>query len=447
MLVSVKKCSNNYYKACLYAYLCDFKNFSKYFGLLNIPEDELITFYIVKGIRFSLDFAKGINSMKSIRWNRIIGCAISARFIMSDYLEDDIIKRIIPSNIWYPNSPSKNTCLLLLDKHETYKYIVATLSIINNWSDILNKCNLCRIESTVHIASEFFNRFKNILPKNDPFRYYNPYNYDTVGDDIKDVYYKGDNRAFQLLFDGFNFIFQRPENNPDIFLYEEDVFELSDYFSFNNIGLVNDVSVDLNLIRLEKYLDVDDVKCINEDTVKFNILNSIYVLNNKEKFNDEICRLALTNYLVSGYYDKELVDIYKPFYLYSYRLPNIDILNILLENHKELEYNVYLVYSILDEYTLIEKYDILPDFDLLDFAFRSGSIKFYESLLNKARKIGFIYKHLDFKNKTIYVEPLKFSINDLNKYFKNDSYIKLEDLYKYFKGEHPLLCGTGFNFP
>lgn len=424
MLVSVKNCSNNYNKACLYAYVADFDNFIKYFGLACVDEDELISSYIARGVRFSLSFAKQIHTLleSKICLNKLILSAISARYIMSNCFLDNVsIHHNIPMNIWYPNSPNKETCLSLLKINNKYNYPVAVLSIINNWPDIFSKCNINKPEYCIYNTSFYFNnRYADKLidkTKNVNYSYYDEEDFIYNMHEIDEIYFDARRNIFKLIFPGF-ISFRQYELENFIEKDEDDINEYSDYYSSDNIGYANDCSVGLNLIKLEKNIIIKYK--ITEYNVRYNLINSIYVLNNNTNYNFDICKYAVTNYLVNYAYDKYLVNTYPPFYIYSYKLPNLDIIEKIISNHPNLKYNASLALAIMNNCNYFNKYDIKPDVDLLNYAKRSGSIDFYNKLYNKGLELGVFYKHLDFENLNNYTTPLEIPLTDINKYIKKD---------------------------
>ena len=149
----LKKLSNNYIKACLFAYNCDFENFILYFGFDFLPSDEILTKYIVRGVLFSFDFAKSIKNCKNVEFNTYICRSVSARYIMSNVVDDiKFLKNNIPTTIWYPNAPSKDTCLKLLNIYPMYHYLVATVAILMNWEDVFIKCKFDGVDYTILLS-------------------------------------------------------------------------------------------------------------------------------------------------------------------------------------------------------------------------------------------------------------------------------------------------------
>lgn len=420
MLVSIKNCSNNYYRACIYAYLADYSNFIKYFGLINIEEDELISFYIIRGIRFSLSFAQKIDelSKSDICFNKLIFSSISARYIMSNCcLDSSILKNFVPVNFWYPNTPTKETCFKLLEINNNYKYPIAVLSIINNWTDVFNLCNIDKAEDSIYNTAKFFNRCLDNFPeinKNDNYCYFDEDTYESGLHKIENIYIKPRHSINKFLFPSFQYTYQYDDENY-LVKSEEDISEYTDYFTSDNIGFADICSLGMHLIKSEKFLEA---KNLNKHNVRYNLINSIYVINNK--YNYELCRYAVTNYLINYVYDKDLVNTYSPFYIYSYKLPNLDIIEKVISNHPNLKYNASLALAIMNNCNYFNKYDIKPDVDLLNYAKRSGSIDFYNKLYNKGLELGVFYKHLDFENLTNYNIPLEIKLTDINKYIKEN---------------------------
>lgn len=440
MLVSAKNCSNNYLKACLYAYLGDFDNFYKYFGLIKVEQNEVMSPYIVRGIRFSLEFAEKLfNNMKTVTFNLHIYSAVSARYIMSNTNLDDInIKINVPLNIWYPNIPTVETCLYLLKFYkEDYKHQIAILSILNKWPDIYDMCDL-DLDETELCTYKLKMYYKDEKENKDNIEYC----YFIFGDYCFN-YFKEHNakgkKYFstsirEIVLSSFIGVGQEESNiiSADSFIEKnyDDELEVEDYNSLDNIGYCNWSSMELNLIKRERTLRTAIE--LNEFNVKYNIYNSICVLVNPQMYSHNLCKLSVTNYLVNCYYDKELLDKYKPFYLYSYRTPTLKICYSILQNHPYLRYNVFLIFAINDDFAEVEDYDIKPDIDLLDYARRSGSWKMYRELYTKAKECNMLYKHLDFDNETQYEKPLEIPFSCLDKYLKKKGHPMLITDARYF---------------
>ncbi|CCD26723.1 uncharacterized protein NDAI_0I01540 [Naumovozyma dairenensis CBS 421] len=187
----LNKIEEKYYKACYAAYNYDFDNFVANFEPENLPSyyyvgyefDENedpdpstlesltnqheLTYYIVRGVRFSFYFAW------QLRHSDLPLCAevyraISARFIMSNYLEDDFIKDHIPACLWYPNIPKKETCFRLLEISNDYKYSLGALAGLNNWGDLFSKCDFEYIDGYIWTILRSFERHEMLdilLPK------------------------------------------------------------------------------------------------------------------------------------------------------------------------------------------------------------------------------------------------------------------------------------------
>ncbi|SMN22419.1 similar to Kazachstania africana KAFR_0K00130 hypothetical protein [Maudiozyma saulgeensis] len=169
----LNKIEDRYYRACYAAYNYDFDNLvvnfnkddfvTKYFDEYCL-EDELLeedkyceekmklgrlhdlTYYIVRGVRFSFHFAWQLRH-SDLELNHWIYRAISARFVMSNYLEDDLIKEYIPACLWYPNIPKKETCLKLLEIAPDYKYSIGCVAGLNDWKDVFVACNFQCIDT------------------------------------------------------------------------------------------------------------------------------------------------------------------------------------------------------------------------------------------------------------------------------------------------------------
>ncbi|SMN22742.1 similar to Kazachstania africana KAFR_0K00130 hypothetical protein [Maudiozyma saulgeensis] len=163
----LNKIDDRYYRACYAAYNYDFDNLVANFNKEDFGakftddycyEEELIeeakyceenlklgllhelTYYIVRGVRFSFYFAWKLRH-SDLELNHWIYRAISARFVMSNYLEDDFIKEYIPACLWFPNIPKKETCLRLLEIAPDYKYSIGCVAVLNDWNDVFFACD------------------------------------------------------------------------------------------------------------------------------------------------------------------------------------------------------------------------------------------------------------------------------------------------------------------
>ncbi|EDO18265.1 hypothetical protein Kpol_1039p14 [Vanderwaltozyma polyspora DSM 70294] len=165
--------SNKYYKACFAAYVGDFDNFYKNFigtelvYFRGYKDDEVklgeldlnnaLTYYISRGCRFSFTFAYKLRN-SGIALNKYILRNISARFIMSNYLDDDVVKNYVPACIWYPNIPLKETCLKLIKINDLYNYLVYFICVFNSWNDVYSSLNLVQLfRSSISLAKKFNN--------------------------------------------------------------------------------------------------------------------------------------------------------------------------------------------------------------------------------------------------------------------------------------------------
>ncbi|CCF60366.1 hypothetical protein KAFR_0K00130 [Kazachstania africana CBS 2517] len=166
----LNKIESRYHRACFAAYNYDFDNLVANFNKedfnirswydddhyysdndlrkedkegskgMKLTQEHTLTYYIVRGARFSFYFAWKLRH-SDLELNQWIYRAISARFIMSNYLEDDIIKKYIPACVWYPNIPTKETCFKLLEILPDYKYTIGFVAGYNNWKDVFVKCD------------------------------------------------------------------------------------------------------------------------------------------------------------------------------------------------------------------------------------------------------------------------------------------------------------------
>lgn len=356
---------SHYKQACMYAILCDYERFIEHYA--EISDDD--SFYMVnrcicRGCRFSLEFAKKVLECPDIEFNVYISRSISARFIMSNDLSHEIIKKEIPLCIWYPQCPKKKTCIELLKIHEDYHYVVGAMSIIKNWMDVYERCEFEGCDVFIHCVARMqtkgnyleklshydnfisvFNQDKYLLKeKGDRFRYwykdditYDPFWYRFEPLVALSGYY-GSHDCYCKIFELPEVEFQNFENAEDDI---EWVAYDDDYYGKNNIH-INDLGT------LNRYMFVDilwgseydgeiDTDSISEESVKLKIGDAIYVLDHQELFSEAICRESVTTQLCCGVLNVENLKKYKPKYIYGAFECSID-LKELVETDAELSF-------------------------------------------------------------------------------------------------------------
>ncbi|CAL9734806.1 Rf4p protein [Monosporozyma servazzii] len=469
--------TNDYAKMCMSAYCADFESFIKYYDVnklisvefeidefeydnfadkhLSFPGDldiiymyktfgeivdknklnklHILTYILVYTCRHNFIFAYQLRHSE-LELNEIVYEAISASFIQHGYLEDYFIRIYKPINIWYPKYSSKETCLKLLKIHDFYKYSVAYLSVIMGWDDIFIKCNLKYGFKDLYLLTEFFgrDRIKEILDKfliildnvyapSETFNKYNKFDH---------------HLAFNFLTD---FIYYYSNDK----ILNDDIFVNREYQIYYNILSVNikhiltfrlDYRIIENNIRLQmgkklpfnfpnKYVayigDIQYYQGGDFEYAKWGALNNSifanYVINNKDDFPDFVIRNAVSNMLINGVVNNELINKYKPFYLYNFHSPHhnnyyvdlIDKFPFLKPNILFALSNNIIMYNVLDH--------LIPDIDIIRMI-----LPFYhhhlslDDLIKQAKEQGYYYKHLDFENECNYDEPKKIPFDSVN---------------------------------
>lgn len=443
----LKKLSNNYIKACLFAYNCDFENFILYFGFDFLPSDEILTKYIVRGVLFSFDFAKSIKNCKNVEFNTYICRSVSARYIMSNVVDDiKFLKNNIPTTIWYPNAPSKDTCLKLLNIYPMYHYLVATVAILMNWEDVFIKCKFDGVDYTILSASKISNDrfFKYLvdLNKKEMICFYNLddflvrrkcFDYDISFSNEYDH-----SISFREVFGMYKTYGQCSEDNIKDMIGL--TFEYNIEFDRTFMGFIKCISLGYNLILNEnKKSLISQINNLNIHNVKFDILKSIYVLNNADIFNHDMCKSAVLNYILNDYYNFDLISKYKPFWFYSYKIISDKFADKILEDFDDLKYNVGLALCIKNTRYIYKKYEFKPDIDMLIYSYNSGSRELYNLILEDFKKSAHIYKHLDIDNEINLHQPKIIHIQDLNSYLNVKEVINFNNINEYIEKENPLL--------
>lgn len=457
--------SNNYAKMCFAAYVGDYDNFIKYFNKDNLvemiaemdcPDDwywdeypdktneeieeifkkdnyedctfgrlnnlHLLTYILCYSCRHNFIFAYQLRH-SNMELNDAIRQSISARFISSNYLDDDFIVNYPVFCIWYPDHPSKDTCLKLLDKHKDYHRSVVYLSVIKGWKDLFNKCSLEGVSlHTIYTLCLFYKR-----------DYING-NYQNEIYLIRDFYHD------HLLYINISWdsklnddIFIKKIVNPFFNNFTANVSEVINlhlnYKIFSNNIKINRYNIDLKISN--KYIayigDVRYYQLGDFEYAKYGALNnSLFanmVLNNQDKFPDYVCKNAVSNMLINAYINKDLVNKYKPFYLYNFTYIQESCAESILKDFPFLKYNV--IYSLVNDRYYEFNETILPDIDIIKVMLSFNKFSsISNSLINKAKELGYFYQHLDFENEVNFIEPKKIPFDSVTFEISSSSIFK-----------------------
>lgn len=158
------------------------KEYEKVGDYYELDDKEFLTRCIVRGVTYSFDFAKKLNNSDLALSERICS-AISGRFIMSNYLEEELIE---PFCIRYPDIPTKRTCISISKK---FPFHVAILATLMNWEDVYNFLDI-KYHNYIYSLAFIINRefvIKDQLRKNNYI--YPDISYNSLKKCI-DVYYK-----------------------------------------------------------------------------------------------------------------------------------------------------------------------------------------------------------------------------------------------------------------
>lgn len=419
---------SDYFKACTYAYYSDYENFIKYYDNEELFDEDDLNFHLCIGIRNSYNFAVKMEN-SGLKLTSGILSSISARYIMSNKVCDFNFK-YLPSGIWYPNVPTKETCIYLLEKDPKYSLVIKTICVLLGWDDVCDKCDKICTEVCFRLSIIFNRRSfceedtiynykihenKNILEKVEKDKYLLPETILRNKDTTLEIFFK------------YNYT-SKQSNIEQII--DDMLYTYIDYSQNTEFGPMDCVSVDksvyYNMVSYKPYLD------ININTVEFNFLNSAYVLKHHKEYPDDLCKKAVLNLLVNDIYDSNFVSLYRPFYFYTYKTLNKYMVQKLLIDFPRQRYAILVNYAIMNITEDLENYS--PDIDLIRIAYASGSIEFYNIMMNKAKKEGGMCQHLDFENEKYIFKYHKYEDIDFDNLHKNNG--------------HPLLLrATHLNFP
>lgn len=121
----------------LFAYEGDFVNFKKHYNA-ELHTDFMsgcICNGIVKNLQFCFDIKNS-----DITLPDFVNKVIQSKLIMNDIIELEEISKYKPFCIWYPEVPSKDTCIELANKFEFLNYSISIVSILMNWEDVYRMC-------------------------------------------------------------------------------------------------------------------------------------------------------------------------------------------------------------------------------------------------------------------------------------------------------------------
>ncbi len=348
-------------------------DFLLYQGIFNpfIDIEEDVTYmYACRGIRFNYDFAKKVYNYYNIKNVNILK-AISASYIMNEDFNLYLFKNYTPDNFWFPKTPSKEFCYKLIEINEKFAFLVALLSIYNNWMDLFDKCKVKNKDKIFDVLIKNY----DVLIKHSVSKIYELFN-------VKlDLY------IFHF-FDGFinlsnDFEIEDPYDHLEI--YEDDG---------NGLCFVNSCSIDTIIIKNDFVLPYFDFKL---EDIKYNLSLAYYICSNHSDFSHKQCSRALSTLFSNQYINFDLIKKYDIFYLTSYRFPYVCSLEILVNNFKHLHYNVAAILCFNFNYDLYQTLDLEPDLDILSIAefYRCNFIR--DDMLAKYNECEKWYRHMSFE--------------------------------------------------
>ncbi|GMM28503.1 hypothetical protein DAMA08_012190 [Martiniozyma asiatica (nom. inval.)] len=335
-----------------------------------------LRYYISRGVRFNFEFAKMLNNYYMIDQKEILS-SISASYIMNNCVEGiEIVKNVVPKIFWYPKSPSKETCLKLIKINEEYNYLVAMLSIMNKWYDVLEKCSFSK---------------KEILLE----RMYNKFNLGSMGefDESFSIFLSSEKERTDFEFFLYNGYFIS-DSDYNVEEFHECIEGDCSINLSNDIGPVNCSSI--NSIIYENKITIPFVN-FNLQDIKYNFLLSHYILSHHNNFSRKECSLALSNYLVSNIYKPELVKEYDVFYLFTYKICSSEIVEQLFKDFEHLKYNIAVILCMDHYITDYSMLNLEPDIDIYSIAKFYGNQIIMDDMLKKNKEKGVWYRHLDFE--------------------------------------------------
>lgn len=109
--------------------------------------DGILHHCISHGCFISFEFSKYVYYSNIYIENRIVTYCISRSFIQNGIYVSELWNKNPVRNLWFPNSPSKEFCLQLLNESACFSKEIAILSVMKNWSDVFELCPLSVRES------------------------------------------------------------------------------------------------------------------------------------------------------------------------------------------------------------------------------------------------------------------------------------------------------------
>lgn len=123
----------------LFAYNCDYDNFIKYYSLSS--HDKFLEACVCRGIAYDLTFCKNIIS-SNISFSNDVYKVIQSKLIMNNIIDLKCIEKYRPFCIWFPDIPSKETCIELINKFDFLNYSLASLFLLMDWKDLFMSLNI-----------------------------------------------------------------------------------------------------------------------------------------------------------------------------------------------------------------------------------------------------------------------------------------------------------------
>ena len=137
---------------CWYAYQGDWKNYEQVRYKAFIHDVE--KYCIIHGCYFHLEFAQWCkDNMMGVDLS--IDIAISGKLIMNNNLSY-VISQVYC--IWYPDSPSEDTCLKLYEQHPFLKYQIARVCVHYGYNKLFKKLDILPEEGLLTIAENTKNQ-------------------------------------------------------------------------------------------------------------------------------------------------------------------------------------------------------------------------------------------------------------------------------------------------
>lgn len=125
-------------KVLFAAYFAEYEELKRhYFGPDDDDDDDDLDVALMFGVWRDLEFAKALYKDDQIAKDCFVMDAIAEKFVMNNIIIDELIIKYRPSMIWDPETPTKETCRILIDKFREYiQEPLASLCIVKNWNDL-----------------------------------------------------------------------------------------------------------------------------------------------------------------------------------------------------------------------------------------------------------------------------------------------------------------------